>query len=321
HARTTDDGGRRTRRRRPEWKCGGFREAGQALVDSAVSSFVEHIRKRLVSGADYGTNSARGNSVGGAATFYESSVQSIPLSSCRHFRNALPRSGENDRRDVLRARQHGNVTRRQRRDLGVDLLRHRALDIGLDHPVLFRDDVPGRLRLPRGVGHLLVEGLAEDGPLRHGHHFRLRGGQVRREVVGDSLGGQIEVAGRIGIDAGESGWWRRRLPEVVGGLAHVRRERGDVHQRGDLVARSCLGDHGAAPRVANQDDGPFLRVDRALCCSHIIRERGERFLFGEDVQTYGSEQRNIHVTTRYYYVVVVSENHRLFMLTTNYLYR
>jgi hypothetical protein len=83
HARTTDDGGRRTRRRRPEWKCGGFREAGQALVDSAVSSFVEHIRKRLVRGADHGTNSARGNSLGGAATLREfrSKYSSIELRS------------------------------------------------------------------------------------------------------------------------------------------------------------------------------------------------------------------------------------------------
>src|SRR3989441_7619208 len=74
HARTTDDGGRRTRRRRPEWKCGGFREAGQALVNSALSGFVDRIRKRLVRGADHGTNSARGNSLSGAATFYENSV-------------------------------------------------------------------------------------------------------------------------------------------------------------------------------------------------------------------------------------------------------
>src|SRR5882762_3200667 len=42
HARTTDDGGRRTRRRGAQRKCGGFREAGQALVDSALSGFVEH---------------------------------------------------------------------------------------------------------------------------------------------------------------------------------------------------------------------------------------------------------------------------------------
>src|SRR5216684_2647598 len=51
------------------------------MVDAALSSLVEHIRKRLVRGADHGTNSARGNSLGGAATFYESSVQSVPLSS------------------------------------------------------------------------------------------------------------------------------------------------------------------------------------------------------------------------------------------------
>src|SRR6267143_3689142 len=78
----TDDGGGRSRRRGAQRKCGGFREAGQSLVDSALSGFVEHIRKRLVRGADHGTKSARGNSLGGAATFYESFVQSIPLSSC-----------------------------------------------------------------------------------------------------------------------------------------------------------------------------------------------------------------------------------------------
>src|SRR5438132_1822566 len=82
HARPTDDGGRRSRRRGAQRKFGRFREAGQSLVDSALSGIVDRIRKRLVRGADHGTNSARGNSLSGAATFYESSVQSVPLSSC-----------------------------------------------------------------------------------------------------------------------------------------------------------------------------------------------------------------------------------------------
>jgi len=40
--------------------------------------------------------------------------------------------------------------------------------------------------------------------------------------------------------------------------------------------------------VANQDDGPFLRVESPRVLPPHIRERGERVLHGDDVQTFGS---------------------------------
>src|SRR6202022_154571 len=64
--------------------------------------------------------------------------------------------GEDDRRYIIRPRLHRYVACRQGGNLGVDLLRHRALEIGLDHAVLFRDDEPGRFALPGRLADLLV---------------------------------------------------------------------------------------------------------------------------------------------------------------------
>src|SRR5712664_597348 len=70
--------------------------------------------------------------------------------------------GQDDCRDVFWPRLHRHVARRQRGGGGVDLLRHRLFERRLDHSILLRDDVPGGLVLPGGVGHLLPEGLAEN---------------------------------------------------------------------------------------------------------------------------------------------------------------
>jgi hypothetical protein len=71
---------------------------------------------------------------------------------------------------------------------------------------------------------------------------------------------------------------RRILDERRHGFAFVRRKRRDVDEPGDLGIVARFGNHHAAVRVPDENNGAVRTCDGALRRSHVIGERCSRVL-------------------------------------------
>jgi len=222
----------------------------------------------------------------------------------------FPRSGQNHARRPSGATAMERDSS-QRRDLALISSPSRASDIRLDSSGPFRcDDVPGRLRFPRGVGHTSREGLANMAPASRPSLSSSRRASPGREVRGRAPSGSDRGSRQDRVDAGDP-VVAARIPSRWMELAHVRcGTPGDVHQRGDLslAPASVIT---VPPTSGHEDDGPFLGRRCALCCRHIIRERGERVLHGDDVADLWPRATESLCPARSIGECAVDENHRL----------
>ena len=92
-----------------------------------------------------------------------------------------------------------------------------------------------------------------DRPLHRGEHRQLFGGRVLREGGGEGLVGQPDQPVASGASFGACGMRLGAIEHIGDRLAFVRRQRGDIDQRLDLVA-ARRRDHGAGIGMAGQHD-------------------------------------------------------------------
>ena len=79
-------------------------------------------------------------------------------------------------------REHGDVAAVDLAGRSAHTIRHEALQLGMDSPVLGGQDVPTRLRPPSGALDLLVEQVRRRCSVGRPHDLLLLLGQVSREA-------------------------------------------------------------------------------------------------------------------------------------------
>src|ERR1700722_14744934 len=149
----------------------------------------------------------------------------------------------------LRARHVGNMARLHFDRLGLGALRHHALLIRIDRPVLGGHHVPGGLVLPRRIRNLMGERVGGDRHLRYSHECRLLRWNVRCEVGREMLlfYPPVVVAVRFKCLGGlRQGLFDRRTALTV-----IERKCGNIDKRRNLWMIAGLGDDGAAITVAH----------------------------------------------------------------------
>ena len=158
-------------------------------------------------------------------------------------------------------------------------LGHVALDRRRDVAVLFAEHEPGGVRAPqRMLARRLEQRLARDRSLRGGHPagLRLRGrprrtarGSLSRAIVRSVVPSSRDVSS----SASPSVLPGNMRAERERALPRLRRERGHVHQAGDLGrVGGHVGDDGAAVGVADEQHRP---VDGAHHVGDGLRVGGE----------------------------------------------
>ncbi len=201
------------------------------------------------------------------------------------------------------------MARGQREGRRLHRLGKLALEIRLNHPVVRRDDVPRRFRLPGDVGDPCAEDRAVGGALRGEDQLLLGERQILREVLEHALHRHREIALGVRAHFRESGRRREVLAELTDRLADIWGEGRHVDQPGDLWIGAGLGDHHAAPRVADENDRPVLQRDGALRGGHVVGERSQRILHRHNVQPRLLEERNHLGPARSVGPRTVHENH------------
>ncbi len=146
-----------------------------------------------------------------------------------------------------------------------------------DGGVLGGDDEPARARPPGGLGDRRGEGRHGDGHLRVAHEGGVRvadvGGEPLLEAFGadeaESVGLFLDHEGRGDAEA---------LILVPGRLADIGGQGGDIDQALHLFVDAGLGDHHAAPRVADKNGSAVLAGEGAPRGGHVVGQGGEGVL-------------------------------------------
>jgi len=158
------------------------------------------------------------------------------------------------------------------RQIRGDVLREH-LSRRWNHSVVGRDDVPGRLHLPGGDGHLARKRRNAPRHLRCRHECRVGSRNVGGEGLGAALGVKQQEA-VLGRKNGRSRCAGSRVREQLGDrLAGIGGKRGDVDQSGNLRIGTSLGDEDTTVRVAHEQylAGPTRHHAVRKC--HIVRQR------------------------------------------------
>src|SRR5215472_3156461 len=90
---------------------------------------------------------------------------------------------------------------------------------------------------------------------------------------------------RIDPDFLHYGGWAERLAGLICGIADLGHPSCDVNKPYDLRVVSGLGDDGAAPGVAHENDRAVLHGDDSTRRIRVVRQRRERILNGDDVKS------------------------------------
>ncbi|MNK89182.1 hypothetical protein D3C87_1091820 [compost metagenome] len=173
-----------------------------------------------------------------------------------------------------------------------DFLGECALQVGLDHVVFSRYDVPGRFAFPGCDAGFVVKRRGANRSLCSRHDCGLLCRQVLGKTCRHALRGHVEKAVFVGGNVFHAGRRRVVLAQVFAGLTGIRRERGDIHQAADLLVGAGLTDYRTAPGVPDQDHVVALVVQDALGRRHVIGQRGQRVLHHGDLDAFSLQQRN-----------------------------
>ncbi len=183
------------------------------------------------------------------------------------------------------------ITNMARRNLDrhrVHPLRELPLGIRGNRPVVPRDQVPGRQRLPGWRAHHLVQGGQRDRLLRGVHHARPGRVDVSREVVDEVVLREPAEAARVVEHVCKRRRGRAGREERAERLALVEAEGGDVDEPHDV--RGLFAERGhdlPAVGVAGDDGGPVLELEHLAESRDVIRKRGERKLGRAHLEAFG----------------------------------
>ena len=199
---------------------------------------------------------------------YRASTSSLALMS-RGFQDQVG--------DLVGVRDQGEMSGIHLDRLRAHSLGHEAFESGIYRPIVFRDGIEARLRVPGGDGRLagqqrLVEGLL-DGVEDLGFRLWDAVGEVAEE-------GLFLQSAPVAFedDTGRS----RRLREALGQrriiLARVGRACRDVDERRDVRRDAGLRHDHAGEGMADEDGRTILSRQHALGGRHRVVERRQRVL-------------------------------------------
>src|SRR5260370_38696232 len=140
---------------------------------------------------------------------------------------------------------------------------HPALELGIDDPVRYCDDIPGRMLPPSWWSGLKRETRSICGALDDGHDASFDRIDVLGEQPWKLVLRKREESVLVNHDVLRGFKRGKAADEVRGTLIGIRRECGDVHQRTDV--RRLVGglrDDDTTKRMTNDHHRRFEVVDR-----------------------------------------------------------
>src|SRR5271170_5082805 len=188
-----------------------------------------------------------------------------------------------ERSHLLRVRKHRQMAGGEGQSLRAHSLRRAYFLFGRDRAIVGSDDKPTWLGVPGGR----LDRRPQDGALCRSlgceYETLFLRGEVLREILHDTLGGQEQEAVGDRLNLTEKWGGRKLLRHAAKGLTFVGSEGGYINQACHFRIVPSFGDDGAAVGMANQQYGAVLRVDKAIRRRYVIGYRAKWILDRHDM--------------------------------------
>src|SRR5215510_14104310 len=158
------------------------------------------------------------------------------------------------------------------------------------------------------MSQLVIEHRSVNLSLNRKHEAPFSHGESLCEVIDDTFFRKRGEMLRIDPDFFQYGGWAEWLAGLICGVTDLGHPSCDVNKPRDLGVISGLGDDGAAPGVAHENDRAVLHGDDAARRIGIVGQRRKRILNGDDVKTARFKNRDYFCPTRAVRKSAVDEN-------------